>query len=300
MKTEIPENLKADLPPTGWGRILGMTPVVMTVIATALAGLASSEMTRAQYDRSLAAQLQSKAGDQWGLFQAKKLRSAFQKTAFDLLASSFELHPLDASALPAAAEDRTAVELLQHGGSPESAAAPATDGEIKAAIGAVEASSPDSEIAGLLAHVDDASLDRALRAAEDQVQALDAADQPAERAIAQLDSVLGPAQKGVEASIRRDFTALRLRRESQRYDSEARLNQAIANIYELQVRKANISAERHHVRSQRFFYGMLGAQMAVIISALSIAARQRNLLWSLAAAAGLGAVSFAVYVYLSV
>jgi hypothetical protein len=299
MKSEIPDHLKADLPPTGWGRILGMTPVVMAVVATALAGLASSEMTRAQYDRSLAAQLQSKAGDQWGLFQAKKLRSAFQKTAFDLLAGSFELHPLDASALPPQTVDRTAVELLQHG-SPESAAAPAADGEIKAAIDAVEASSPDSEIAGLLAHVDDASLDRSLRAAEDQVQALDAAGQPAERAIAQLDSVLGPAQKGVDASLRRDFTALRLRREAQRYDAEARLNQAIANIYELQVRKANISAERHHVRSQRFFYGMLAAQMAVIISTLAIAARKRSLLWSLAAAAGLGAVSFSLYVYLSV
>jgi len=299
MKSEIPDHLKTDLPPTGWGRILGMTPVVMAVVATALAGLASSEMTRAQYDRSLAAQLQSKAGDQWGLFQAKKLRSAFQKTAFDLLAGSFELHPLDASALPPQTVDRTAVELLQHG-SPESAAAPAADGEIKAAIDAVEASSPDSEIAGLLAHVDDASLDRSLRAAEDQVQALDAAGQPAERAIAQLDSVLGPAQKGVDASLRRDFTALRLRREAQRYDAEARLNQAIANIYELQVRKANISAERHHVRSQRFFYGMLAAQMAVIISTLAIAARKRSLLWSLAAAAGLGAVSFSLYVYLSV
>jgi hypothetical protein len=299
MKSEIPDHLKADLPPTGWGKILGMTPVVMAVVATALAGLASSEMTRAQYDRSLAAQLQSKAGDQWGLFQAKKLRSAFQKTAFDLLASSFELHPLDASALPPQTVDRTAVELLQHG-SQEIAAAPAAGGDIKAAIDAVEGSSPDSEIAGLLAHIDDASLDRALRAAGDQVQELDAADQPAERAIAQLDSVLGPAQKGVDPSLRRDFTALRLRREAQRYDAEARLNQAIANIYELQVRKANISAERHHVRSQRFFYGMLAAQMAVIISTLAIAARKRSLLWSLAAAAGLGAVSFSLYVYLSV
>ena len=34
---------------------------------TLLAGLASSEMTRAQYDRSFAAELQSKAGDQWNL-----------------------------------------------------------------------------------------------------------------------------------------------------------------------------------------------------------------------------------------
>jgi hypothetical protein len=91
-----------------------------------------------------------------------------------------------------------------------------------------------------------------------------------------------------------------LRHAARRYDAEARLNQAIANLYELQVRKSNVSAERHHLRSQRFFYGMLGAQMAVIIATLAMAARQRNLLWSLAAAAGLGALAFALYVFLNV
>jgi len=75
------------------------------------------------------------------------------------------------------------------------------------------------------------------------------------------------------------------------------LNQSIAGIYELQVRKGNISAERHHRRSGKFFYGMLAAQMAVIIATFSIAARQKSFLWSLAAAAGLAAVSFAAYVY---
>ena len=102
------------------------------------------------------------------------------------------------------------------------------------------------------------------------------------------------------ASLTRDFTAARLRYTALRYEIEARLNQAIANYYELQVRKSNISAERHHNRSQRFFYGMLGAQLGVIIATFAIAARQRNLLWSLAATAGLLAIAFAIYVYLYV
>ena len=75
-KATIPDALKADLPQTKWGKVLATTPVVMTVIATLLAGLSSGEMIRAQYDRSLAAQQQSKAGDQWGYFQAKRLRAA--------------------------------------------------------------------------------------------------------------------------------------------------------------------------------------------------------------------------------
>ena len=91
-----------------------------------------------------------------------------------------------------------------------------------------------------------------------------------------------------------------MRYTSLRYEVEARLNQAIANLYELQVRQSNISAERHHDRSQRFFFGMLAAQLGVIVSTLAMAARQRNLLWSLAAAAGLGAVAFALYVFLKV
>jgi hypothetical protein len=54
------------------------------------------------------------------------------------------------------------------------------------------------------------------------------------------------------------------------------------------------------VRSLRFFIGMLIAQAAVIISTLAMAARQRNVLWTLAAVAGLVAIAFAFYVYLCV
>ena len=104
---------------------------------------------------------------------------------------------------------------------------------------------------------------------------------------------------GSDRSLIRDFVAARLRYTAGRYDAEARLNQAIGELYELQVRKSNIDADRHHLRSQRFFYGMLGAQMAVIISTFALAARKRNLLWSLAAAAGAAAVGFAAYVYIS-
>jgi hypothetical protein len=68
----------------------------------------------------------------------------------------------------------------------------------------------------------------------------------------------------------------------------------------LQVRKGNFSAEKHHRRSGKFFFGMLAAQMAVIISTFAIAARQKNFLWSVAATAGLAAVSFSLYVFLYV
>src|SRR5215471_7211773 len=98
-KIEIPEQLKAELPQSKFGKILGATPVVMAVVATMLAGLASSEMTRAQYDRSLGAQQQSKAGDQWSFFQAKRLRGAIQHNTADLLQTVADVHQFETNAL---------------------------------------------------------------------------------------------------------------------------------------------------------------------------------------------------------
>ena len=276
----MPEELTSNVPQTKWGKILLATPVVMTVIATLLAGLASSEMTRAQYDRALGAQLQSKAGDQWGYFQAKKLRGAMQQNSLELLTATADIHPMDNPAL-------------------EKVPAPAAlsvDSKVEAAMQAIEKEKPETEIAGLLKSVDDNSLAAALQTAKDNVLAFDVAIAPASQALEQLKKSLPAGDKAAA----RDLTAANMRYNAARYDAEARLNQSIANLYELQVRKANISAERHHKRSGKFFFGMLAAQAAVIVSTFAIAAQKRSFLWMLAAAAGLAAVIFAIYVYLRV
>ena len=280
MKTEIPEELASEVPQTKWGKILLATPVVMTVIATLLAGLASSEMTRAQYDRALGAQLQSKAGDQWSYFQAKKLRGAMQRSSFELLTATADIRPIENAAL----------------GKVPAAVAPSLDSKVEAALQAVERQKPETEIADLLKTVDDQSLATALQAAKDNALALDSATAPASQVLDQLEKSL-PADDKAAA---RDVTAARMRYNAARYDAEARLNQFIANLYELQVRKINVSAERHHKRSGKFFFGMLAAQAAVIVSTFAIAAQKRSFLWSLAAVAGLAAVVFAIYVYLRV
>jgi hypothetical protein len=335
MTVKIPEELKADMPRNKFGKMLAATPVVMAVIATLLAGLASSEMTRAQYDRALAAQQQSKAGDQWSFFQAKRLKGAIQGNSLDLLRSIVELHPLTAAGLKAAAEQwpaqpseseaakvrtemlamldspagQQALNFLQRGEVPQASAAPVVDPNVKAALDAVENLTPEPQVVPLLAKVSLKTLDEALLAARDRAQAFDTATKPVNQTIDQLENLLARQAASLEAkasspasgaSLTRDFTAARLRYAALRYEVEARLNQAIASFYELQVRKSNISAERHHNRSQRFFFGMLAAQLGVIVSTLAMAARQRNLLWALAAAAGLLAVAFAIYVYLYV
>lgn len=299
-RMEVPDALKDAVPPTMWGRILAATPVVMTVLATALAGLSSSEMTRAQYSRSLAAQQQSKAGDQWGFFQAKRLRGAFQRTALDSLQLNALVRPLEAAVLdrigvaPDSPAGRLTLAALQQGELPPAEAATVTDPGLRAALKAVEDQKPDAEIEALLAPVKDDVIAGALRAARERARALDAALEPVNRNVDDLEKALA----GGFRWLARDFTAARLRYAATRYDAEARLNQAIANIHELQVRKSNAEANRHHRRSQLFFYGMLAAQAAVIIATFSLAARKRSLMWSLAAAAGVAAVLFAGYVYL--
>lgn len=292
-KIQIPDELKQDAPPNKWGKILLATPIVMTVIATMLAGLASSEMTKAQYDRSLAAQLQSKAGDQWSYFQAKKLRSAVARNSLDVLAATVEITPLDATILEKT--DAATVAALTQTELPAVASAKFND-NVNAALNAVENSAPENEIAADLAKVSDSDLANALATAQKAALDFDIATKPVSSAIDKLDEAL---MKNGAAPFR-NFSAARLRYIAARYDAESKLNSTVASIYELQVRKGNLSAERHHRRSGKFFYGMLAAQMAVIIATFSIAARQKNFLWSLAAAAGLAAVSFSLYVYLYV
>jgi hypothetical protein len=266
MATEIPAQLKKDLPATMWGKVLGVTPVAMTVIATVLAGLASSEMNRAQYDRAMAAQLQSKASDQWNYFQAKKLRSAMQTDTADLLEASQGANGGAANS-PAAPHFKTRSSLAE------------MTPDVRAAVQSFAEGHLDPEVQGKVELATPAHLQAALSLAMQRTQ--------------QFESELKGMPGASDPIGRRRFA-------SARYDMESRLNGDVADVYEMLVRKSNQSAERHHSRSQLFFYGMLIGQMAVVISTFALAAKKHNVLWSLAAAAGAAALSFSIYVYLCI
>lgn len=303
MKAEIPADIKATLPEGKWGKILGMTPVIMTVVATLLAGLSTSEMTKAQYVRALAAQQQSKSGDQWAFFQAKRLRGAIQAGALDtaqltvgdITPDAARLRAF-AATLPDSAPLLAALDTLLSGELPPQAAAPALAPEIRTALDTIERGAPDTEVAAAVRAIASAALADALRAAQDHARAFDETLRPIVTQGDRLGEAID-ASDAAKKTLGRDFAALRLSYSSMRYDAEAKLNQSIARLYDVQVRQTNLTAERHQRRSTRFFYGMLGAQAAVLVSTFAIAARRRSLLWSLAASAGLVAVSFAAYVY---
>src|SRR5208282_1407042 len=204
------------------------------------------------------------------------------------------------------------LRLLETGTPPEPVRGPELPPQLKSALELMDSSKSEAEIAPVIAAVSDKDLEGALRSAKDQALDFDARTKPSTAIMDRVADLLAgqsaslqpapgasdSAELTVLAGLNRDFTAASYRFGARRYEFEARLNQVIANLYELQVRRSNISAERHHTRSQRFFYGMLAAQLGVIVGTFAIAARQRNLLWSLAAIAGVIAVAFAIYVYL--
>src|SRR5882724_812097 len=190
MKTTIPNELKATVPHTQWGRILTATPVIMTIVATMLAGLASSEMTRAQYDRSLAAQQQSKAGDQWSYFQAKRLRGGMQRSTLDILqattparrfnAKQFRQTAADLSPAPDRPESKAKNELLalldsnagqqtlallQNGELPAVPGRDASDKQVEAALNAIETTQPEPDVTALVAPITVKTVNETLRAA---------------------------------------------------------------------------------------------------------------------------------------
>src|SRR5438876_11142249 len=93
-----------DAPKSATAKALAAVPVALTVLATILAGLSSSEMTRSMYFRSLAAQNQSKAGSQWAFFQAKRIRGTTMETAGDMVRALTDTPPVDVALLHTAGE----------------------------------------------------------------------------------------------------------------------------------------------------------------------------------------------------
>jgi hypothetical protein len=153
-------------PTTLWHKAVTATPVILTVLATILAGLSSGELTRALIFRGLAAQNQAKAGDQWTFYQFKRIHAAESRNAVAVLAATSEAGHLDVTEL-AAAPGRLAQVIghaqqqLQAPDAPagpswsqlsatlgqEAAAAAALDGKIRAALA-------DRALAGLLSTSD--------------------------------------------------------------------------------------------------------------------------------------------------
>ena len=356
---KLPKLPESDVDPkkakTLWDTIITSTPVAMTVIATLLAGLSNSELTQSLVYRSQAAQHQSKAGDQWSFFQAKKLRSANAATAAEQLMIGSDISALSPDSFAAAAAQLTArIDAISASKLPADQSAklkagiaasatgvqeaiatltaplppiteaPITDENLRKVYDAVKTDPMEEKSAAIYGTFTTAVLQDALRAADRNARSDDEALRPMTDAIKKIQTALdalaaqatavrrattqaaplptlGASDRQSPAEVRQlagDFSVAKDRFEAARYDREARLNQQVAYLYEVGVRKASWQSDRHRTRSKYFFYGMLGAQAAVLIATFSLAVRERSWMWSVAAAIGVIAVSYAGYVYL--
>jgi hypothetical protein len=205
-----------------WGMILTATPVALTALATAFAGLSSSEMTQAMYHRSLAAQHQSRAGNQWAFFQAKRIRGNGIESSIEILQALGHPEPFDPSKViadltrlhtlvgqlprPAAAGPRLDVELVANKievvqtrlgqlkntalGLPTIVPTPLPDPgarqAFEEAVQAIQKRKTEAETAALVVRLGPETVDEAIRLAEDDADRFDQACEPNSETVKQL------------------------------------------------------------------------------------------------------------------
>lgn len=350
---------KLEKPKGRWGKILATTPIVMTVLATVFAGLSSSEMTQAMFHRSLASQQQSKAGDQWAFFQAKRIRGTTLEANIELLqalahATSFNIKQIQSildqlektlqdSAMAvqekqqALTELKTIQEKLTPLTAPETAkywemlgeALPKVDlaklpdagqqKQLDAALEAILLKKSEPDIYQLVRPLTPAVIEEATHLAEKTSEQFSQACDPTAEFGKRLKSWLMEASNFAQtmqeqlppAELNRKHAVHQLERlvaggrvslndfDARRYRQESFHNRKVAELYEVRVWRSGMESDRHRNRSQLFFYSMLVAQVGVTISSLALAQAKRNALWFVAAFAGIIALSFSAWVYLS-
>jgi hypothetical protein len=313
---------------SAWEKIITTTPVVLAVIATILAGLSSSESGMAQYHRALSAQNESKAADQWAFYQAKRTRAEEADNTRSLLAVitgtaiagpeavqqllNWAEHP--SATMPAAfdpsrfsteaqklANSPSAADLSQYlaAGLPTVQDQPLGEPGVESAMKAI---GENKDAARIVKTLSQEQIDHALSQAQLNADNFDLATKPITDFIDRLATLAtkgpGAAASDQDKSLAHALVASRLSWDSRRNTAEAKYNQTVAQILEVEVLYTSLDSDRHRDRSKFFFYGMLAAQAGVTISTLSLAVQKRSLLWAAASLVGMGAVAYAAYIYL--
>ena len=192
---------------------------------------------------------------------------------------------------------------------------------IDAVVQAIRQRQTEGSTVGLVAKLDADDIEEATRLAEEDADRFDKNCEPLNDRItefrglfAELAAVGRSLRKYVDRTedrsplaqaatlldgLNNSFTVAALSFEARRYRQEAALNRRAAEMYEVRVRRSGLSSERHRDRSLKFFYCMLMAQVGVTVSSLALAGTKRSLLWFVAALAGIAALGFSGYVYLS-
>lgn len=278
----------ADEPRSLFDRLGAALPVALTALSTVFAGMSTGELSRAMYWRSTAAQDQAKANDQWSLAGFKRDRALVCETTAETLRAVGGYKPVaEPPKTPTPEFVRRVGEWARGKGDP-----PAADAGVRAVLVAVHAGDADAEVLPLARKVDPAGLNAEIAAGLRNVT-------EAEKEFdAELAAVKGQATTAANDT-KASAAALRYDVDSRRYRAEATANQWVGFLYEVRVKTSTAASDRHRHRSENFFIAMLAAQVGAVGSSLALARKRRNVLWLLAGTAGLVAVGFGGFVYLT-
>lgn len=287
-------------------------PIALTAIATAFAGMSTSELQQAMFWRSAAAQDQAKATNQWTLAGFKRDRSLLmQSTAATLRAQAGYADPgLDGSP-PSAGNGTTAngLDWLAGKGPPPANLPKIVDENLLALLKAIKEREPEADVLKKARMVPQHGINTTIDDAEKANEQIDEEWKPFVKAATEYvqeraKSATKPkADDKDRAATPAQATALQAawyEMEQRRYRAESTLNQGLGYLYEARVRISTTESDRHRERSKNFFYSMLAAQIGAVISSLALARKQKSALWALAGLAGLVAIVIGIYVYVGI
>lgn len=279
-------------PPSRWDKIGAALPIALTALATAFAGMSTSELNRAMFWRSYAAQDQARATNQWTFAGLKRDRALIcQTTAAQLWATAGNpANPLGGQG--ATGEDALAIRWLAGDGPSVIPMPNISDPQIKALLAAIQKRAPEAELLDLAGRIPIDRMSELLNEAEVAVKNHDDATDPTLKRAARIagDST-GPTATPKRAA----YYEL----ENRRYLIESVSNQTIGYLYEARVKVSSAESDRHQRKSRNFFYAMLAAQIGATISALALARQKKSVLWAVAGGTGLVALAIGAYVQFS-
>ncbi len=263
-------------------------PIGLTALATVLAGLSTGELSRAMYWRSAAAQDQGKANDQWSLASHKRDRALMCETTADTIRAC--ANPTNVTFQLGTRTDTP--ELVGRVGAwlAREGEPPADDESVRAVLQAVQEHRPERDVLQSARRVHVGSLEGEIARARDQSARVELQYEEELRAAKAL--VKGRPSEWQPNVIRYEV-------ESRRYKAEATANQWVGFLYEVRVKTSTAESERFRQRSENFFFAMLVAQVGGVGASLALARKRRSVLWLVAGIAGLAAVGFGAFVYLT-
>jgi hypothetical protein len=278
----------AEPPKSLFDKLGAALPVALTALATAFAGMSTSELQHAMFWRSYAAQDQAKATSQWTLSGFKRDRALICQSAAAQLRAAGNGFGQEVRPGPADA-DPQAVEWLAGKGPPPVKLPDVTDENLRKLLADIQARAPEADLVKQASRIPAAAVNAAIDEAEKAVERIDKEWDPTVKAAAKLTGPDAPW------AVQADGWDL----EQRRYRAESGLNQGVGFLYEARVKVSSAESEKHQRKSRNFFYAMLAAQVGATVSALAMARRHKSVLWAVAGGTGLVAIAIGAYVYLA-